>query len=1032
MNEQSQETYRKLIDALLKCSSSQEINEILNSNRHLIDAGLLQMMQQVAQELAEKGNENAANFLRDVSCQLSEVLRLSSTTTFSQPQNPNSQLDLLLQLLQAIHYSNNNPKVLYSLLQDNLRLLNDNCASVLHNWATTTLPRIVPEQAQELAADIVNFSIFIRKLPLGNQASNIEIAIAGYKVAATVFTREAFPQEWASVQNNLGIAYRNRIRGEKAENLEQAIGYYLAALRVCTHELYPYDWSMTQQNLGIVYQNRIRGEQAENIEAAIRCFQAALKVRTRQAFPQDWAMTQHNLGIAYSNRIRGKRSENLEAAICCFQAALEVRSREVNSQEWAMTQNNLGIAYYESIKGEKAENLEAAIRCFQAALEVYTREASAHKWAMLHNNLGNAYSHRICGEKAENLETAIRCFKAALEIRTRRSFPEEWSTTQNNLGDTYRKRINGEKLENLEIAIRHLKATLEVRTCEAFPLLYVETQFNLGLAYQDAGRFSDAYNAFTAAIDTLESLRGEIVFGSAKEEDKQKLAEKWNKVYEFAVEVCLELENSTKAIEYVERSKTRNLVELILSRNIQAIFPKEIVRQLEQLQDEISTSQYQLQTATAEVSTALTQHLSQLRQQRNELQNQYLPLGSGFKFDQFRVTLDRRTAIVQFYVARNKFLVFIFTCQTQQPIVWQSEPKDLKKLMYWVAGYMGAYYEKKSHWHRRLSTRLHLLGKILHLEEIIKLIPDSCERLILIPHQYLHLFPLHALPVTEKSSLLDLFPQGVSYSPSCQLFQLAQRRKLPDFTSFFAVHNPTKDLGYTNIEVETIQRYFGTTNVLKEEMATREAIDDISFTNAHCTHFSCHGYFHPNQPRQSGLILTDAYLDTAPTEINSEQYLTLPDGKVLDLDKCLTLEKIFTLNLDQCPLVTLSACETGLIDFRNISDEYIGLPSGFLYAGAISVVSSLWTVNDLSTAFLMIQFYQNLQKGLAVALALNQAQLWLKNLTKVELEKWIEENRLPLSPVVKMNLRRRLYKLESDTKPFQSPFYWAAFCATGQ
>lgn len=103
MNEQNQEIYRKLIEALLQCGSSQEINEILNSSQHLLNAELLQIMQQVSEELAEKGNENAANFLKDVVCQLSEVLGLSSTTTVSQLQNPNSQLDLLLQSLQAIH-----------------------------------------------------------------------------------------------------------------------------------------------------------------------------------------------------------------------------------------------------------------------------------------------------------------------------------------------------------------------------------------------------------------------------------------------------------------------------------------------------------------------------------------------------------------------------------------------------------------------------------------------------------------------------------------------------------------------------------------------------------------------------------------------------------------------------------------------------------------------------------------------------------------------------------------------------------------
>jgi CHAT domain-containing protein len=131
-------------------------------------------------------------------------------------------------------------------------------------------------------------------------------------------------------------------------------------------------------------------------------------------------------------------------------------------------------------------------------------------------------------------------------------------------------------------------------------------------------------------------------------------------------------------------------------------------------------------------------------------------------------------------------------------------------------------------------------------------------------------------------------------------------------------------------------------------------------------------------------------------------------------------------------LVTLSACETGLIDFRNTSDEYIGLPSGFLYAGASSVISSLWTVNDLSTAFLMIQFYQNLQATQSVTVALNQAQLWMRNLTKKELQEWISENKISLDATVKIKLRRWLHKMPDDAKPFESPFYWAAFCAIGQ
>lgn len=115
-----------------------------------------------------------------------------------------------------------------------------------------------------------------------------------------------------------------------------------------------------------------------------------------------------------------------------------------------------------------------------------------------------------------------------------------------------------------------------------------------------------------------------------------------------------------------------------------------------------------------------------------------------------------------------------------------------------------------------------------------------------------------------------------------------------------------------------------------------------------------------------------------------------------------------------------------------LSDEYIGLPSGFLFAGSPNVVSSLWAVSDLSTAFLMIKFYENLRTSSTVAIALNQAQQWLRDATKEKLEQWTEERNLPLSPTQEVELLAWLSKMEATTKPFEKPYYWAAFCAIGQ
>jgi CHAT domain-containing protein len=57
--------------------------------------------------------------------------------------------------------------------------------------------------------------------------------------------------------------------------------------------------------------------------------------------------------------------------------------------------------------------------------------------------------------------------------------------------------------------------------------------------------------------------------------------------------------------------------------------------------------------------------------------------------------------------------------------------------------------------------------------------------------------------------------------------------------------------------------------------------------------------------------------------------------------------------------VTLSACETALGEVMT-GDDVIGLERGFLYAGARSIIASLWSVADAPTEKLMISFYQKL------------------------------------------------------------------------
>ena len=139
--------------------------------------------------------------------------------------------------------------------------------------------------------------------------------------------------------------------------------------------------------------------------------------------------------------------------------------------------------------------------------------------------------------------------------------------------------------------------------------------------------------------------------------------------------------------------------------------------------------------------------------------------------------------------------------------------------------------------------------------------------------------------------------------------------------------------------------------LVKQGPLAEEALIEEDSQPRRFRHFSCHGVMDPLSPAASGLLLTpgrgaDGRLSA--TEIST---LDLPTG-----------------------LVMLSACDTGLGRSQG-GDEVAGLPRAFIVAGAREVVSSLWKVDDLSTAVLVKHFYRNLAAGKDSAEALRLSMM---------------------------------------------------------
>ena len=1024
------------------------------------------------------------------------------------------QLDFLLQVLSKIYETNRNSHFIYSLLKANLNLIDDNFIIIYQKWANVQITQMLG-----IEINIGVFSDIIVDFPLGNLAINIEISLTGYQLIATAIER-LLPHDRGTLWHNFAKAYMKRINGKKAENLEEAIKYFKAALKIWTREKFPQGWAKTISNIGEAYRNRINGKKSENLEKAIRYHQVALKVYNNcQNFTEQWADIKINLGNAYLDRICGERAENIETAINCYEEALKVSTREKWSEKWAMIQLNLGSAYFYRIRKNSVENLRAAICYYNAALEIYTREDFPQYWATIKSNLGPAYSKLSENkeQRLENLEKAILCNLSALNVFTRKGFPKQWADNLNNLAESYRESIFISRTDYLkkaiccylvalevrnfqdfpydwamtkhnlggaycqakffEVGIICFLDALKVRTKENFPQDYILSQLNLGRAYQETKKFTEAYISFSSAIYTVESLRFEIVSGSGMEGDKQKLAEEWNRLYQRMVEVCLELAKEepqyyNQAIEYVERSKARNLVELLANKDIHPkvdlysnseIYPTHCCK-LEQLRRQIPAIQRELEILIRESEEKnhdqieqRRQELNQLQQKRDELLTEINQVDSNFTFTQkvkpipfsdIQSLADENTALVEWYITSSQILTFIITRHHLHPIVISSSAEDMTALENWDREYRDSYQKQNNQWINNLASRLQNLAKILHIDEILSRIDDcfsqsgaKCNRLILIPHRYLHLFPLHALPLADGKLVFEYFSQGVGYAPSCQLLKQAkdQEQNRPDFTRLFAIQNPTRQparplLG-SQLEIDKIYQHFDPQQsiILKEAEATEANLYQRmeQMRSSHCLHFSCHGEFNHESPLESALLLAN------------------PEGKLGKEEAKLTLGEVFEkLYLNQCRLVTFSACESGMTDPHSISDEYIGLPSGFLYAGSPSIVSTLWSVDPIATTLLMVKFYHNLKrlpqiKTGDVAIALNKAQKWLRTLTY---KKWARIQSYPqfkllVEEAFENSPKRDFNKFNDSLSeslspnrqplPFAKPYYWSAFVAIG-
>jgi len=249
--------------------------------------------------------------------------------------------------------------------------------------------------------------------------------------------------------------------------------------------------------------------------------------------------------------------------------------------------------------------------------------------------------------------------------------------------------------------------------------------------------------------------------------------------------------------------------------------------------------------------------------------------------------------------------------------------------------------------------------------------------LIVVPDGKLHLLPFAALAdagqyltasrtlsVAPSGTVLDLLrhrDNGPPHTTMPYVGVAAWISKPPPITMIASIRRVISGpdrrqlvaLPESRSEVESIAADFPPPKtILLGAHATETDFKHLPLGQFKVIHLALHGYADPEFPDRSALVFA-------------------PETPPID-DGLLQVREIRQLHLN-ADLVTLSACDTGVgpVGEEGVAD----IENAFIEAGAQSVVSALWEVNDEATANLMIDFYRKLGRGESKADALRQAQL---------------------------------------------------------
>jgi tetratricopeptide (TPR) repeat protein len=627
-----------------------------------------------------------------------------------------------------------------------------------------------------------------------------------------------------------------------------------------------------------------------------------------------------------------------------------------------------------------AEAEEAIARAEMLAQRLTEREA-IQRLGNLQQLRGQVYQAR--GDD----DSVIQSWRNALALYQKGALEMYVANCHFMLGVIFLNRANQDLLANFGESESHLRTALEYYETANMRGQAADARFMLARLYVNAstkvtgdlvGQMIDA--ALGHLLDgeaDYDAIRQEFNAGSSileVQRGKRALIEKSQRIYQLALDlVCRFRPDAKAAWEWVQRAKARGLSDVL---GTAATAPSRVMAELEKHPDSflLVTLERELASrhgqARADQRIALRAELNTLRERMGQdpLLSEYLELRTGAALDESDLQsmlgeglASRPCVCIDWFAIGDRLFLLAVRSGRQPELI--DLPLPLSKVRAFVRNDLAPESFRVTL--RDVPELLHELDPLIApLSEL----SDPEELLILSPTGVLHALPFHALAVDSKP-LLDRNP--IVYCPSLGVMRqcLARDRGRSANPHSTVFGDPSGDRPEAAKLMAHLERLLTTKAFIGNEVT--RAIFGEAISGSDLIHFQGHGVHDPREPLDSFLALTDGNL---------------------------TAREIFALPNLRAELVTLAACESAASVIA-AGDEPLGLIPAFLYAGANSVLATLWKVNQASAALTMRLFYDMLAKE--------------------------------SGPVDKPLALRRAMLTVRSTPGFDAPYHWAPFVLHG-